>query len=218
MTVTAFDVRRENLRKLVLDKYDGNRAAFSRAAGVHQNQINLLLTDNDEHRRNLGEAFARKLEEALRLRVGYFDIPRSGDALQAVVDVRQLEIPVELSHMFRHKDRIHHLSFLQTWVGSLAGRITSPDNLFITALDTHDIEPEASPGDTVVIDIAVRAVVADGIYVLQRGTTLFLRRVAHQLSGGWVITGGQTEPMQIDSFKGIKVVGKIAMLLKLSVI
>jgi hypothetical protein len=74
MKTPIYEVRRHNLHRLVLDQYDGNRAALARAAKVHPNQINLLLSDNIDHRRNLGEVLARKIESELKLPGGHLDM------------------------------------------------------------------------------------------------------------------------------------------------
>lgn len=58
----AFEARRVNLTDYIADRYESNRAAFCRATGKNPNLINLVLTDNADYRRNIGEKLARDIE------------------------------------------------------------------------------------------------------------------------------------------------------------
>lgn len=208
----VFEVRRENLRRLVLDKFEGNRAAFSRAAGVHQNQVNLLLTDNDAHRRNLGEGLARKIEGTLGLVDGYLDVPNSGRFTEETHLVRAIAIPPGLSEVLRADDQVHSVCYHKQWLQSYTGQVTSLNNLAIAIVTTHDLHPEVKLGDRVMIDTGVKAVTADGVYILQRNSDTFLRRMTKQVTGGWYMSVPPTigdKPIHVDSLKGIKAAGRV---------
>ncbi len=215
MTETTFDVRRENLRALVLNKFGGNRAALARAAGVHQNQINLLLSPNLDIRRNLGEALARRMEGALGLVHGYFDAqhdPLGGGS----TEIKAMAVPEPLLHLFRTEDIIQSSCMYNQHLTTLAGRITSPDNLVIARVNTHEMAPEIAFGDHVMLDLGAKAIGTDGVYIVQRGTDLFLRRVTKLVAGGWVVKSPNEayESMKLDNLKGLKSVGKIVSVWK----
>lgn len=210
MNESTFTVRRENLRKLVLDRYDGNRAAFSRAAEVHQNQVNLLLTDNMEHRRNLGEALARKLEHTLGLTSGWLDTVHSAATAHLVPT---LDVPAPLAGIFGKEDMLHSMWLYESHLELLEGRITNKSNLHVCRVATRDLDPEISVGDHLLIDLGAKAISVDGVYVVQNGTNLFLRRVTKLLTGGWVIHGGGAD-VTVDNLKGLKAVCKVVSVWK----
>lgn len=209
MHTNTFEIRRENLRQLVLEKFEGNRAALARQAEVNQNQINLFLTDNEAHRRNLGEALARKIEVNLGLTVGWLDSPHGGATSTVKVACPGWTIPDNLKGLFRREDRVAAIELYSGFVEQLAGKITAPENLLLAAVASRDLE-ELAVGELVILDVGVKAISSDGIYVLQRGDTSFLRRVAKQLSGGWLVHGGGTTET-LDSLKSIKAAAKVVM-------
>lgn len=212
MNPTTFDLRRENLRRLILDKFDGNRAAFSRTAGVHQNQINLVLSPNPLHQRNLGEALARRMEEALKLSPGYLDAEIAHGADESFT-VKAWAVPSELKHIVRKDDILSSVSLHATYISQLEGKITSPVNLATCRISTHDMSPEITFDEHVVIDTGVKTVTVDGVYILGRGTDMFLRRVTKQITGEWLIqtANAAQAPTRIDTLKGIKAAGRVVM-------
>ena len=70
------DVRRANIRRLVLERFEGKRAGFARAVGAREAHINNVFSRLPEHRRNVGEKAARRYEEQLGLPCGWLDVPR----------------------------------------------------------------------------------------------------------------------------------------------
>lgn len=210
MPLTAFDTRRDNLRNFIRDKFDGNRSAFARAAGVSPNHVILLMSDNPELRRNLGEALSRRIENTLVLPAGYFDIVR-GVGERAAHKMSAMEVPDVLRHIFATDSMIESASYYSSFLATLAGKITAPDNLSICQIVTSDMAPELIPGDQVFLDKGVRAVSTDGIYILGRDKDLFLRRVTKQLNGGWVISSPTDQPIKVESLKGLNVAGRIVM-------
>lgn len=219
MTALMFDTRRDNLRKIVLEKFEGNRAAFSRAAGVNQNQINLLLTDNVEHRRNLGEALARRMEAALHLESGWFDLARvSGDTPPTVA--HHMVISGDIAGVFRNSPTACSVSLCPSLVAGLQGRITGPENLVICGVSTRDMEPVILMEDTILVDAGVKAITVSGVYVLVRGQDTFLRRVTRQITGGWLIENPSrpSESVVVETLKGIKTVARVVMVWRTTVL
>ena len=209
MTITAFEVRRENVRKLINEKFDGNRSAFSRAAGVHPNQINLVMAEN-EHRRNLGEDLTRRMEESLGIPTGYFDAEHmTGE--NSVHKIATSPVPESMSSILRKDDEVEGAVYYNSYLDKLAGKITARENLLICKIATHDMAPEIGFDERVMVDLGVKAVSVDGVYIIGRGSDLFLRRVTKQITGGWCILTPKRDPVHVDSLKGMRAVGKIVM-------
>ena len=72
---SLIDCRKNNLKKYILEKFNGNNTAFAKAVDKNVNQINLFLTDNEKFFRSMGERVARSMEQALGLKDGFFDRP-----------------------------------------------------------------------------------------------------------------------------------------------
>lgn len=210
MTINAFEVRRQNLRQYISKKFDGNRSAFSRAVGTNPNQINLVLADG-AHRRNLGEDLARRMEHSLHLPDGYFD-QRNLIGTDTTHKVSGLAIPVEAAAILRKADMVEHAAFYNSYLDTISGKITARENLVLARIATREMEPEIGFDEHVVVDMGVKAVSGDGVYLIGKGSDLFLRRITKQMAGGWLIHAPTREPVVVDTLKGLKAAGKIVML------
>ena len=183
--MTPHEIRRAALRHFIQTKFDSNRSAFARAAGVHQNQINLILSDNLVHQRNLGETLARKMEAALGIPTGFFDtVQAAGD--EATVDVTAWVVPEALLRIVGRDDVLLKVTLKRGFINRLEGKFTDTANLRTCRVSTHDMDPEVAFGEHVIVDMGVQGVTADGVYILGRGSDLFLRRVTKSITGGWL--------------------------------
>lgn len=210
--MNAFDIRRENLSRIVLNGYGGNRAAFSRKAGVHQNQVNLLLTDNMEHRRNLGEALARRMEEALGLPTGQLDVSPVEGA-DAETTVRALPLDGTLRNALKPTTFLHGAVIKSSWLDAFDSRITAVQNVGLAEIATDDMAPDLHVGDNVLIDTGATTVAVDGVYLLTRDDDAFVRRVQKQLDGGFMITADPSrhQPLKVENMKRFRVLGRVLL-------
>lgn len=69
------DIRRQNLSRLLEQRFDGNRSALAREYGSKQSYISDLLRPGSG--RSFGEKAARTLEERIGLLAGQLDVPDS---------------------------------------------------------------------------------------------------------------------------------------------
>jgi hypothetical protein len=201
-----FAARKENLARLVAEKYEGNRAALSRACGIHQNQINLMLTNNEEHRRNMGEDLARRMEQTLGIPVGYFDQERRPSVLGDVIHIKSVEIPEDMVGAVRVHDEVNEIAVYSTLMLAMQSRITSPNSLIACLCASSDAAPAVVAGDTLVVDVNARHITSDGIYLFKHGSGSVMRRVRAKFGGGWVVEepGGA-----VDVPKGMRVTGRV---------
>ena len=76
------EIRRDNLRRLIADRFDGRQAEFARAVGVRQpSYVSRLLSDLPSARRNLGDDLARRIESACDLPTYWLDEAQSRPAV-----------------------------------------------------------------------------------------------------------------------------------------
>lgn len=206
---SIFDVRRENLISLIRDSYQNNRAEFSRSTGKNPNLINLVLSNNEEYRRNIGEKLARDLESRCGIATGWLDAPRG-------IGIRRVtRIPI-LTDAANVPDKAplesdYHVT-LPVDDPALALRSTGTSNLAIVIANESCMAPTFHVGDLVWVDLGVKKISGDGIYVIRvAGGTVF-RRI-QQLPTGEVrlSTDDPVYAPQIlkgKALSGIRIIGK----------
>ncbi len=106
-TLTNSEIRRRNLKFLIDTKFDGVAARFAEKLGIRRQGVSRYFMDEDnEHSRNIGDDFARKIEETLNLPSGYMDsLAENNDPLDVVSD--DVEFPAAIQAIFLLLD--------QTW-------------------------------------------------------------------------------------------------------
>ena len=68
-----FTLRRDNIQRLITERFEGVRSRFARAVGARDSHVNNVFSRHAEYRRNVGEHCARNYESALGLPVGWLD-------------------------------------------------------------------------------------------------------------------------------------------------
>lgn len=204
------EVRRDNLRSLVQDKFDGNRSAFARAAGRDKNLINLMLTTNPELRRGMGEVQARSIEEAPQLPAGWMDVDRSAEAATgAVVGLATRSMGK------RQPDEMipDRLVVSERWLHSQLPSVRDPASLVLVHMADASMGERIPQGAVLVVDTTETAIGADGVYVFAVGDGALVRRIERRIDGTLLIKAGAEgyEPTVIDAKAESKlvVVGKV---------
>lgn len=201
------EVRRANLRALISEKYEGNRSSFSRATKKNVNLINLVLSNNPDHRRNIGERLARDLEQAVGLPTGWLDIDRNGGSVGKVYT-----FPV-----VRLGDASEGLEKLVLGADVVSRHLDGPASIGAVKacyMPSDEMAPAIGKGDLMFVDTSVGAVGQDGVYVLTRGKDVFVRRIRKSLIGGIKISAdklAETEDVEEDQ---INIAGRIVGLMR----
>lgn len=208
MTTDVYGLRVRNLKHLIAEKYEGNRAAFCRATGKHPNLINLVLTDNDEYKRRIGEKLARSIEESLNLPTEWLDLPQSGspDAVTVIPLNRAGELldralPVESLHLTEKLARSQFESVAD--LSKIRGVYAYGDSM----------APTLNNGDIVFIDAGIDELKLDAIYAVARGPEIFIKRFQRQLKGGYRVLSDNVAYPPIDmseaEAKRLNVLGRV---------
>lgn len=205
------EIRRKNLATLIQEKFQGNRAAFCRATGRNPNLINLILSNNPEIRRNLGEKLARGIEEQMGLAEGWLDVNREGGPVGQVytfpvtrlddLDTAGIEkIVLGQDVAARHFDRPTAMASVRAcyMVGT-------------------EMEPAISQGDIMLVDTGCQELEKDGVYVITRGRDVFVRRVRKTLDGSIRISADNDPEGVVQAQPGrFKSAGRIVGLMRFS--
>ncbi|MEI8168833.1 MAG: S24 family peptidase [Rhodoferax sp.] len=204
-------IRKDNLLKIILDKFQGNNSAFSRAVEIHPNHVNLLVTVNPNTQRNMGEALARRIETAMGLPLGWMDAPHGAAANFFVIKA----VPVDLvaSRALISCRDYSMIEVTSRWETRVSSKVTAMENLSVATVVTAEMEPIITNGATVVVDLGVKGVGADGIYVLSKGDAAFIRSVRRNMDGTHSIEAANPiyrseKPEQLN---GMKVVARVIM-------
>lgn len=203
------EVRKENLRRLILDKFEGNRAAMARTSGIHPNQINLMLSENDAFRRPITDNIVERLVANLNLPEGYFDVDGRGVRAGPAVLIPARDVEESVSSLFSNCRMWRSISLAPEWFSR--ANLLPGDLSFLTLVDVacDDMAPELSPGDTVILGPA-KEITRDGIYVLSGKAGAVLRRVQRRLDGWSVSTPNKThDPQNVSTLKGIKPIARV---------
>lgn len=209
---TVFEVRKENLIKLILDKFQGNNTSFGKATGIHHNHVNLMATENPKTQRNMGEELARRIELAIGLPTGWIDVPH-GDAAKSFV-VKAMVMDASISRaLITCRDYIS-LEVTCRWEMRMSSKMTSVDNLSLANVATSEMEPMITNGSNVIIDIGVKGFGSDGIYILTKGDAAFIRNVRRTMDGSYVLETANPayRSDKPEQLKGMTVFGKLVMM------
>lgn len=186
------DLRRENLQRIVNDRFNGNRAALAEAAVINPTQINFALTDG-AHRRPIGENFARKIERNLSLPAGSLDRPvGAADGLEVLA---YQPLP-EMEELLVPSAAFCSMNLCKRWAKSM--HIPDEAKLLVAELASDGMAPDIKAGDNVVLewlaDAQHRPVKPeegfrrDGIYIIETKAGPLVRHVSRDIDASFVIT------------------------------
>lgn len=208
----VFEIRRRNLRELIADKYDGNRALFSRSTKRNANLINLILTSNMSLRRNMGEKLAREIETVCRLPQGWFDMDRSKEAMKASMTplIRLHEFPAEVAEWFPDRMMVSN-----RWIASAMPSATDPEAIRYAQVSDAAMGDTLAEGDIAMVDTGRNRIDSDGVYLLRHGDTKLIRRVQRRIDGDLEIKadGAGYDPTTIkrSDEQDLQVVGRVLL-------
>lgn len=95
------DIRRDNLRELIAERFEGSQTKFATAAGIRQPSfVSRLLSEREPTQKNMGSQLARAIETALGLSPNFMDTPRPA------VD-RVHYVALEPEQILSIRDRVH---------------------------------------------------------------------------------------------------------------
>jgi hypothetical protein len=210
----AVEIRRENLRRLIKDKFDNKRADFARAADIQPNQVNLMLSDNPLYRRPVSEDTARRIERNLSLANGYFDQIPQNNAPEGLKNIMAMDVPSELEPVIITSTSLGRITITESWLKR--HHITDLSRVWLVESNCDGMDPEIRIGDHMVVEWLDSALPADktfsrdGCYILMTRTGPVLRRVQRTLSE-YVISspnGLYTREEKRD-LKGIKLQARV---------
>ena len=172
------EVRRKNLQALIDERFQGNRAAFCRAAGKNPNLINLILTKNPDHQRSIGEKLCRDIEEKMSLPSGWMDqkAPTTTDHTVSI-SIASGEAKTAKEWLVLEPETVRRLA-------PEVGRT----NIVCLRTESDSMAPTINQGDFVVVDKTVKTVEATGgVYAVDDAGSISFVRFRRVLGDGWIM-------------------------------
>lgn len=221
------DIRRENLRALMSQRYEGKQARLADALGKSPNYISRCLstTMSAENRKNIGEEFAREIEEAFGLERYQLDRPPGSAAPSHALGSPSKDdyalIPQFTAkgdcgdgYLNEHVQLTEGLVFKRDWLKRMNAK---PENLYVIYADGDSMEPYIFEGDVVLFDTSETEPRDKQVYVIRRpdgGNSI--KRLIQQFSGAWLIrsdnpdkAANPDEPVSDSSIHDMPILGRV---------
>ena len=206
---TVSEIRLQNLEELIAEIGTAELLAeLCDLSPIYISQIkNRAIDAKTGKPRNLGAQAARKLEKGTGKPQGWMDREHSSDAEQAAVIIAQPNKPMEgyirLEHLpyqpsmgrgLAHDGEaiVQHLDVLESFVKKKIGT-TNPDRIKLLTGVGQSMTPTIEDQDIVFVDIEQRWIDAPGIYVIDVGGLLLLKKALILSSGTLVLRSDNTE-------------------------
>jgi phage repressor protein C with HTH and peptisase S24 domain len=205
-----FEIRRENLRHLMLQKFEGKQSKLADAIGKNANYISRLLSTTmaAENRKKIGEDVARDIELKLGLRRYSLDyvnlelpaqIPESNAEYLGPIDAWDDDTPLDDDEVY-----VPFLKEVELSAGS--GRVSvqessgrklrfgkmtlrrqgvQPSEAVCVSVSGNSMEPVLPDGSTVGVNKGATAVVDGKMYALDHSGQLRVKTL-YRLPGGGV--------------------------------
>ena len=186
------DVRRQNLRLWIEDKYEGSQARFVDATGINQGELSGLLKT-----KSFGEKKARKLESQAGMPDGYLDGETMDKAdepalINPIIDsdtdfvgIQRVDLKISagvsgyaVDYLGGERDPIF---FRRAWMLSNG---YSPDKLFALEVKGESMVPSLWEGDIVVANAADTKPIDTEVYAVNYEGELVIKRLVRE-SGTW---------------------------------
>jgi len=232
MTATIRN-RRNNLTRLITERFAGSQSNFAAAVGISLSQIGQWLApEGSPHLRNMSERSARKIESKSGLPEGWLDQEQSakdgGDMRKSnVVKLRQKPADIlldqfdaggSMGHGLELRDQpgvIQSWRVNPEWLERNVRAHSSTKNLCIVTGFGDSMQPLFNPGDPLLVDTGVTTVDFDSIYFFRIDNDGYVKRLQRiPTEEGLVIRAVSEnrdayEPFNITSKMDFQVLGRV---------
>jgi phage repressor protein C with HTH and peptisase S24 domain len=206
------DIRRENLRSLMKQRFDGKQARLADALGKSANYISRCLSTSmpAASRKNIGEDFAREIEQALgldRYQLDKAGMPKDEDRAGTVsnaqylgpIDVWDDDTPLDDDEVYvpflkevelsagSGRTAVHqsHKQKLRFGKMTLRRQNVQPSEAVCVTVSGNSMEPVLPHGSTVGVDQGSNTITDGKMYAINHGGQLRVKTL-YRLPGGGV--------------------------------
>ena len=207
-------IRKANLQLLLDREYGagthGAKADFAKRVDKQPDYISrCLYSPEKKGGKNIGEDFARLIEEKFGLARYAFDSPGLGDASEAidieglpaplaqkiksyrpVIEIERFDISASMGHGTEPPDMnmvVEHMSLDAGWVRQNLV-YTSTENLKLISGRGDSMAPTIRSGDALIVDAGITSVESDAIYFFMMRGQQHIKRIQRNLDGLTIIS------------------------------
>ena len=182
--MTKADHRRQLLRALIDDRFDGVSARFADAVGIAASYVSrMLYPEGKAGAKGIGEDTIEKIEMALGI-PGYFSGQAVSVSIPATtgdyVRVQQLDAEAGMGDGRVNDDCpevIRAVDFEPSYIRAIVGFVPAPGRLVLVTGKGDSMLPTIHPGDVVVVDTGVTSFDGDGLYLINMGNGQQIKRL-----------------------------------------
>ena len=201
------EIRRIRLRQLITEQFGGTDAAFALTIEKQPSYVSRLFSENENHRRNLGDKLAREIEKKCVLETGWLDRPledaerpQQSKPLYELEPVRvwddktpldedEMEVPflkeVELS-AGSGRTVITESGYRKMRFGirTMRNRGVEPANAVCVTVNGNSMEPVLRSGATVGVDRGNTRISDGDMYAIDHDGQLRVKQLYRMPGGG----------------------------------
>lgn len=212
---TVKENRLFKVRELV--EKSGGGSSFAHRLGLEKQYVSQIAGKGPD-RKGIGDAMARKIEREFGLPPGYLDHPPE-QALERmdkhVVKVHMLEVAGSNKNqeMAIYKaDAVSEIVFFRPWMRQNVNA-DDHDRMNVATVRTDKMAPTFTRGDIVLIDTSISEADEAGIYVFERGRSLYINRLQPTLDGLKVLSDNKNYDLEVfkeNDLASITIYGRVA--------
>ncbi len=206
------EIRIKNLRILV-EKFE-TISALANASDTAANYLSQILNrvpSSTGEPRGIGNKLARKLEVGAGLYQGWMDVNHDSKTVNQnlvehsnAVSLPLLNISASMGEGENNYDEIvvDMLRVSKSWIDKNLSPISDIRNLsFIHAIG-DSMMPSFNDGDILLVDVGIKTVSSDSVYVIEAHERLFIKRVRRRLDGNYEISSDNPAVKTVDTLNG----------------
>lgn len=218
-----YEIRRQKLRELIDDKYDGVVASLARESGIDPSYLSrMLYPEGKAGKKRIGEDMVEKITKIHPGCFGeYADVSMSTalyskneEQSQCIagieIPISQIKIPLlaNRASMGLGLDQldtdmvIGALTVQKSWVSKNLPNISRPENLRFIHGYGDSMKPTFADGDVLLVDTGTRAAEVDGVYVLEVHEQLYIKRVSRRFDGRHEISSDNPSVKTVEVLNG----------------
>lgn len=218
--MTKADLRRQLLRALIDERFDGVSARFADATGIAPSYVSrMLYPEGKAGAKGIGEDTIEKIEGDLGI-PGYF-AERAGSAASVstpatrpdYVRVEQLDAEADMGDGRINDDSpevIRAMDFSPAYIRAVVGFAPPPGRLVLVTGRGDSMAPTIQPGESLLVDTGCTSYDYDGIYLVNIGNGQQVKRLMdHGTEAGIYVHSDNPAYPAISLPKGAVIGGKV---------
>ncbi len=213
-----YEFRRQRLIELRDSKCNGNAAELSRKIEREPSYVTrMLYPEGKAGRKRIADDMIEIIENAFDV-PGWFDhkkvrvstVPATGEVSIERLSARGSMGP---GHDLSESDHVvGQLTLSATWIQQTLTRISGTKNLRVISAYGDSMSPTFNDGDMLLVDIGIKSVEIDGVFVLRTNSRLYIKRVRQKLDGAFEVRSDNPvagTPEELSGKTKVEILGRV---------